>query len=82
MMTCREVIDFLMSYLDGDLPAASRAEFERHLAVCKSCVAYLESYRQTVALCHAVQTATETSDPPQPLPPELVAAISSALQAS
>ncbi len=49
-ITCRELIDFLMDYVDGTLLAAQRAEFDRHLAVCPSCVAYVESYRQTVRL--------------------------------
>jgi anti-sigma factor RsiW len=49
-MTCREVLDFLMSYLDGELPPDVRAAFESHLSKCPSCVAYLNSYRTTVAL--------------------------------
>lgn len=55
-MTCREVAEFLMRYLDGELSPAERAEFERHLAVCAACVSYLDSYRKTVEverLAHA-----------------------------
>src|ERR1041385_3006363 len=33
-VTCREVADFLMEYIDGTLPSAQRATFDRHLAVC------------------------------------------------
>lgn len=50
MLTCRQVLDFVMAYLDGELDAGARREFERHLRVCPSCVNYLESYRQTVRL--------------------------------
>ena len=30
-ITCRELIDFLYLYLDDELPADPRSEFERHL---------------------------------------------------
>ena len=49
-ITCRQLIDFIAEYLDGELPADMRYEFERHLKVCPSCVAYLDGYRQTIRL--------------------------------
>jgi len=49
-MTCRELIGFLDSYLDGDLPAVERSRFEAHLTLCTDCVNYLASYRLTIAL--------------------------------
>lgn len=49
-MTCRELIDFLMAYLDGELPTAERAEFDGHLGDCPDCRAYLATYQQTVQL--------------------------------
>jgi anti-sigma factor RsiW len=49
-ITCREVLDFVMAYLDGELPSGQKHAFERHLAVCPSCVNYLETYRTTVRL--------------------------------
>ncbi len=58
MMTCREVLDFLMDYLDGTLSPAQRAVFEEHLAVCRSCVAYLHTYQQTVKLGKASAAVT------------------------
>ena len=49
-ITCRELIDFIADYLDGSLSRETRHEFERHLGVCPSCVAYLEGYKQTIKL--------------------------------
>jgi anti-sigma factor RsiW len=49
-LTCRELVDFLMAYDDDELPAPERAAFDAHLAECPDCVAYLASYRATVAL--------------------------------
>jgi anti-sigma factor RsiW len=49
-LTCREFAEFLMAYEDGELSAAERARFDAHLEECPDCVAYLASYRATVAL--------------------------------
>jgi anti-sigma factor (TIGR02949 family) len=50
MLTCRELTEFLLAYLDGELPEAQRREFERHLEACPACVHYTETYRETVRL--------------------------------
>ena len=49
-ITCRQLLDFIYDYLDGALPSDERREFERHLAVCPSCVHYLDTYRQTMRI--------------------------------
>lgn len=49
-ITCREVLDFIMAYLEGELTPTERHEFERHLGVCPSCVNYLDSYKATIKI--------------------------------
>jgi len=49
-MTCREAIGVLAEFLEQSLTPETLAEFERHLADCAPCRAYLETYRRTVAL--------------------------------
>lgn len=49
-ITCKQLIEFIADYLDGEIAPDAKHEFERHLKVCPSCVAYLESYQQTIAL--------------------------------
>jgi anti-sigma factor RsiW len=73
-LTCRELVDFLMSYLDGELPDPERRAFDAHLAVCEDCVAYLQTYEATVGLG---RRAFESPEAPVPdvVPAELVAAI-------
>ena len=73
-LTCRELVDFLMSYLDDELSDPERRAFEAHLAVCEDCVAYLRSYEATVRLERQAFHAPDTpvSDD---VPDELVAAI-------
>ena len=62
-MNCREFVDFLMDYLDQELPEAQRSTFEEHLAQCPPCVHYLESYAATVRLGQ-----TLCRDPEGPIP--------------
>lgn len=49
-ITCRELLDFIMAYLDDELTPDQKHEFERHLGVCPSCVNYLETYKTAVRL--------------------------------
>jgi anti-sigma factor RsiW len=74
-MNCREFTDFLYDYLFGSLPAEVRAEFDKHLAACPWCVAYLDSYRKTIQLANAAFSAPEDAPPPAEAPEELVQAI-------
>lgn len=50
LMTCRELADFIMAYLDGELPPGERAAFDRHLSLCPNCVHYLATYKATIQL--------------------------------
>jgi anti-sigma factor RsiW len=50
---CEEVITFLLAYISNELSPEKEHEFERHLAVCPSCVAYMKTYQQTVKLGRA-----------------------------
>ena len=73
-MTCRELVDFLMAYLDDELPEAQRAEFREHLGACPPCVTYLDTYRETVRLGREVCAAPD-GPVPEDVPEQLVAAI-------
>jgi anti-sigma factor RsiW len=78
-MTCRELIDFLMAYLDGELPDERRALFDAHLEICAACRRYLDGYRQSIALGRA---ACDPEAPvPDEVPEELVQAILAARDA-
>jgi anti-sigma factor RsiW len=84
-ITCRQLLDFIYDYLEGTLPSDQRAEFERHLAVCPSCINYLETYKQTsriskLALRPQPDESPETaSESDEELPESLVRSILSAL---
>lgn len=70
-MTCKDVTDFLMRYLDGELTPAEAAAFDAHLAICTQCIDYIESYRDVVRL----SGESARVDPPAEMPEELVRAI-------
>jgi anti-sigma factor (TIGR02949 family) len=73
-VTCREFIDFLMAYLDGELPPDQRQEFERHINKCGPCVAYLDTYQATIRLGKSACKELD-KEVPDCVPDELVDAI-------
>ena len=73
MLTCRELIDFLAAYLDGELAPEARTVFERHLSLCPNCVDYLASYRETIRL--GKQACEPDAELPADVPSDLVDAI-------
>ena len=73
-VTCEEVISFLLAYLTGELSPEKMVDFERHLAICPSCVAYLKTYQDAVALGKAA-LKTPPPDAPAELGVDLARAI-------
>jgi anti-sigma factor RsiW len=72
-MTCRELTDFVLDYLAGDLPVPLRQAFDHHLDACDNCRVYLATYEATITaerLAYGDDRGAETS-----LPEELVQAI-------
>lgn len=70
-MNCRELNEFLLDYVNGDLPLEARAGFEVHLSRCGHCVEYVRQYRLTI---EAGQRAYG-KEPLPTMPEELVRAI-------
>jgi anti-sigma factor RsiW len=73
LLSCRELIDFLGSYLDGELAPEPRAAFETHLSVCPACRDYLAGYREAIRL--GKQACDPEAELPADVPSELVDAI-------
>ena len=47
-VSCRELVELVTDYLEGALPRADRRRFEKHIAACDACTAYIEQIRLTI----------------------------------
>ncbi len=74
MITCREFEEFVLSYLDGELPARQARIFEWHLRICRECREYLAAYNRTIELGQAVLGPPHEAVP-EDVPEDLVRAI-------
>jgi anti-sigma factor RsiW len=73
-MNCREFVDFLMSYIDGELDDEPTRVFEEHMRRCPPCEVYLDTYRETIQLGRFACTDGD-GPPPEDAPEQLVQAI-------
>jgi anti-sigma factor (TIGR02949 family) len=51
MFTCKDSIDLLLEFLDGEMPAEDAKHLEEHLSECPPCVDFLRTYKATPSLC-------------------------------
>lgn len=47
MISCQQLIEFCLDFLDGSLPEDEQARFRRHLGRCPDCVTFFETYQRT-----------------------------------
>jgi anti-sigma factor RsiW len=74
VVTCREFVEFLLQYLEGELSSSRRGLFDAHLSECPWCVAYLQNYAETIKFGKAALMATKEPVPDE-VPDELIEAI-------
>jgi len=53
-MRCKEVVELLCDYLEGDLPEDVKKELEEHFNMCKPCIKFLRTYSATSKICKQV----------------------------
>lgn len=73
-MKCRELAEFLIDYVSGELPEETRANFELHLERCRNCHAYLIQYQSTVA-AGKIACGEHSDELPTDVPEDLVKAV-------
>lgn len=49
-LTCIELVELVTGYLDGSLSRRDRRRFDRHIAGCVNCTAYVAQFRETIRL--------------------------------
>lgn len=47
-LVCQKFVELITDYLEDELSRGDRKRFERHMAACDGCAAYLEQFRATV----------------------------------
>jgi anti-sigma factor RsiW len=78
-MTCKDFVDFIRAYRDGELTGESRRVFEDHISKCASCKTYLREYGEIVALAKDAYADLDDEVPAE-VPPELINAVLATLR--
>ena len=73
-MKCRELAEFLIDYVSGELPNETRVHFEMHLTRCRNCHAYLIQYEATVK-AGKIACDEHSDELPTNVPDDLVKAV-------
>jgi anti-sigma factor (TIGR02949 family) len=47
-LDCKDVVEVVTDYLEGEMAPDDRRRFERHLALCEGCQDYLEQLRTVI----------------------------------
>ena len=77
-MTCKEFIDHLLDYTEGELDVEARRLCERHADLCRDCADYLKGYESTRELSTSCFDSGKGLDENFDLPEDLVQSILSA----
>jgi MFS family permease len=56
-LACRQLVELVADYLDGQLPEDVMADVEEHLAGCDGCTVYLSQIRQTMTELRRLATS-------------------------
>jgi len=73
-VNCREALDLMGEYADGELSVWSRCRLRLHLWICRNCRRYLASYRALIRIAKSVRAGSVTVTD-EPIPDKLVASI-------
>lgn len=51
MICCKECIELLYDYLEGNLSEEAAVSLEEHFQDCPPCIAFLNTYKSTTRVC-------------------------------
>ena len=52
---CDGITDLILDYLTEELDPDTTSEFEKHMRICPDCVAFLNTYKQTVQVTRSLR---------------------------
>ncbi len=71
MLTCKQFDDFMIDFLEQNLPFSQRVGCWLHVKMCRDCTKFVRQYQQTIAL--GKQAFEEPNDPvPESVPEDLI----------
>jgi Putative zinc-finger len=53
--TCKQIADLVCNYLNDTLAPRVKRDFNQHLTICPDCVAFLNTYKKTVATTRSIR---------------------------
>ena len=59
MICCRECLDLLYDYLDGNLDEKVKVSLKEHFQDCPPCISFLNTYKSTSQVCRETLSRTE-----------------------
>lgn len=63
MLKCHDIGGLLLDYVDDALESSTKVELDEHLSDCPACVAFVNTYKQSVRLSRDLRC--------EDIPPEL-----------
>ena len=61
-LSCQELVELVTDFLEGALPSELHDRFERHIAHCAGCQAYLKQMRATIRATGTLTVESLTLD--------------------
>ena len=62
VLSCREIVEMVTDYLEGDLDADTTTALEAHLDLCPGCERYVEQISETVTTLGDVSSDNLSTD--------------------
>jgi predicted anti-sigma-YlaC factor YlaD len=75
MITCREFENFMIDYLEDELPNRQKFVFELHLKTCSECRDYMAAYKRIIEVSSRVAQASESEELLPDVPEDFIKAI-------
>ena len=51
MICCKECLDLLYDYIEGDLDQKTTKSLDEHFQDCPPCISFLNTYKSTTKIC-------------------------------
>ncbi len=74
MLTCKEFDDFMVDYLDGNMPVWQKYMCWLHVKMCRECAHFIQQYRKVIKLGRSAFDGSPDGLVPDSVPEDLIKA--------